>query len=101
MIVENKQATLDKASEISNLLLDVLKEEVKSFNDFDDPAEVIYLLSHSLGSLMGKLIKSLEGYAQVYGIERMDAESIHEWINMLSLEYLKITTGDNIKCQKN
>jgi hypothetical protein len=89
MIVENKKATLEKASDISNLLLNVMKEESKTFNDADDPAEQFYLLNHIIGSFIAKCIISLDGYAKIYGIENLTSIDFYEWIILTTTEYIK------------
>lgn len=89
MIVANKEASIEKANEISHKLLSVITEESKDFKCEDDPAEQIYLGCHVIGSLMAKICLSLKNYGDIYGIPSLTTESISEWITTISDEHIK------------
>lgn len=90
MIVENKEATLNKANEISSKLLKIIIEDTKDFNCEDDPAEQIYLISHVIGNLLAKSCLSLEEYGKIYGIENLTYDSILEWITLITKEMIQV-----------
>lgn len=90
MIVANKEATLEKANEISSKIISLMTEETKSFACDDDPAEQIYLGCHIVGSLLAKISLSLKNYADIYGIPSLTIESVIEWINLISNEHIKV-----------
>lgn len=87
MVVSNKEASILKANDISTKLLDIIVKDSVEFCD-DDPAENAYLFVHSVGSLIYKISIILERYSLIYGIDKMNKEQIHSWINMISTEYL-------------
>lgn len=88
MIVENKTATLDKANDISNKLINLMIAEMKDFNCDDDPAEHIYLALHILGNIVAKISFSLKNYGDIYGIDNLTSNAIISWITTISNEII-------------
>lgn len=93
MIVANKEATLEKANDISSKIISLITEETKSFDCEDDPAEQIYLACHIVGSLLAKISISLKNYADIYGIDSLTYNSVSEWINTIANEHIKVNEG--------
>lgn len=90
MIVQNKQATLEKANDISSKLMTLMSDELKSFTPSDDPAEQIYLACHTIGNLLAKIYISLDGYAKIYNIAGLNKDTIKDWVCLICDENLKI-----------
>lgn len=90
MIVKDKQETLDRASIISNKVIEFLINEMKNFNLDDDPAEYIYLWIHTIASIFAKLCVSLDGYGKIYVIPNLDINKIYEWVNLITKEYIEL-----------
>lgn len=93
MIVADKEASIEKANEISHKLLSLITDEAKDFKCEDDPAENIYLVIHTVGSLMSKVAIALQGYGEIYGIEKLLPETSIEWISAISREHINANTG--------
>ena len=89
-VVENKQASIEKANEISSKIMNLIAEETKKFDCDDDPAEQIYLACHIAGCFLSKVCLSLEGYAEIYDIKNLDCKSVSEWINVISNETISL-----------
>jgi len=90
MIVQDKEASITLANQISAKLLSIITDEIKSFNISEDPAEQIYLGSHIIGSLFAKVAIALEGYGKIYNIPSLNTESISDWINLIAKENIKL-----------
>lgn len=88
MIVKDKELTLIKADEITSMIMKLISEETKNFFPDDDPAEQIYLGCHVMGSLLAKILISLEGYGNIYGIPNLTIKSMSEWVNQITTEYV-------------
>lgn len=85
-IVKDKVASIVKADEVATLLADTIKQEANAFDCDDDPAEFIYLSVHIMGSLLAKMLVSLEGYAHTYGIQNLTVKAIQEWVKVVTKE---------------
>lgn len=88
MIVKDKIASIVKAHEISNMLLDVVKKECIEFGHEDDPAEQIYLNIHVVADFAYKMYSLLEGYGQTYGVPNLKIDTINEWFETIIDEKL-------------
>lgn len=88
MIVKDKIASIVKAHEICNMLLEVVKKECIEFGHEDDPAEQIYLNVHVVGDFMYKMCVLLEGYGQTYGIPTLTHSALKKWIMLILDEHL-------------
>lgn len=83
-IVKDKKFTMDFAHEVTKKLIDVVCQEGKVFNVDDDPAEHVYLILHVVGFFMSKMAMSLEGFAQIYGINGLTTEKSMEIMTDIS-----------------
>ncbi len=90
MIIADKEASLEKANEISAKLLSFITEEIKAFNCDDDPAEQIYLGCHIIASLLARLTISLKNFGDIYSILNLTTDSIIQWIITITNEHIKI-----------
>jgi hypothetical protein len=88
-IVENKEASLNKANEIASKLITFISTEMKSFECEDDPAEQIYVGVHTVGILIAKLCFSLNEYGKIYGIPKLTVKAVHEWVAEIAKENIK------------
>lgn len=91
MIVKNSADSINKATEVVNKILHLINNEVKDYNDEDDPAEHIYLVSHILGHLNAKIILLLEGYGRIYSINGMNKVFIKNSIDKICDEYMRFS----------
>lgn len=89
MIVKNSQETIKKADEVSTELLKCMLTSTVGYDCEDDPAEQIYFASHCLGSLLAKVIISLDSYAKTYGIQNMTPAKVVEWVSKICMEHVK------------
>lgn len=90
MIVKDKVASIKKAFDICDKLIEVIKHETVEFECDDDPAEQIYLVIHIVASLESSIIKMLESYGLTYGIENLSAIEMKSWIESLVMEYMQM-----------
>lgn len=88
MIVKDKEKTLTKADEIAVKIIDLIKDEVTTFECEDDPAEFIYLYVHIAGNVVAKICVILYLYSKIYAIPNVDPKSINEWIDATIKEYI-------------
>lgn len=94
-VVKDKEATLAKAHAIADDIIALIQKEITSFNCEDDPAEHSYLAVHVLGNLNARIAMIFEGYATIYAIEGMTANAFLNWIEIVTLEYLKLYQKEN------
>lgn len=89
-IIKDAQKTLNIANDISNILLnDMLKacqEHIPGLED--DPADMFYIMAHTLGGFIFKAKKTMSEYAKIYGIEKMDYQKFHEWVQSIEESYI-------------
>jgi hypothetical protein len=86
MVVKDTDVTRKLADKTATEILEIIK--LASFtSDFpDDPAEHIYYIVHTIGSLMGKVCYVLEEYGKIYGIEGLKSKICSDWIISISSE---------------
>ena len=96
-IVKDFENTYSHADSVSNNLLKILKESVKSVSCPDDPAEYIYLTFHAASQLIAKIIFMLEGYGEIYGLKTFTQKKIKELIQKYVKDYLDMNSRDNKK----
>jgi phosphosulfolactate synthase (CoM biosynthesis protein A) len=89
-IVENKQATLEQASQLSLELLEYIGKKCQTSSSEDDPAEHIYLAIHTISALNARVCLALEQYGKIYGIGKLDADTIHDLIKTIAKETIDL-----------
>ena len=97
-IVKDKQWSMERADEVVVKLMLVMSDEVKKIPCEDDPAENTYIILHIISNLMARVIRSLDGYSKIYGIE-MTEDAVKSWCYILLNQYLKMQRKD-IKMMK-
>lgn len=89
MIVKDKAATIQKAHEITSIIMKLMAKELEGFHLDDDPAEQIYLTCHVLGNVYARILVILKGYGETYNIPNINFKCITEWIDEITKEYLE------------
>lgn len=89
MIVENKELTLQRATDMADRIIDLIEKDILTYKCEDDPAEFIYLTCHAIGNFLAKWSMVTDGYCKTYGIKGFDRKKIMEWINLITKENIK------------
>lgn len=88
MIVKDKVATIERASILADTLMTYIARHclVSTSEHDDDPAEHIYMTIHAFGILAMRICFTLEEYCKIYGIEKLSAEKMEEWLRVVIAE---------------
>lgn len=92
MIVKDKQKTLELAHNISSRIIKELLTDVTDNIPEDDPAEYIYLVTHTVACLVCKAVHILSGYGNTYAIPQTSVEHMRNMINYVLEEYISANT---------
>lgn len=84
-IVKDKVAAVQKAADISDILMRELFTQLKSYQCEDDPAENIYLIAHVLGRMLFVVSNSIEQFGETYQI-KINKKIFLKWINEIVKE---------------
>lgn len=89
MEVENKEEIRKKADEITKKLFEQINSESNALIS-DSPINSIYLMVHITSLLSAKACVAMAGFGKIYSIEKLETNSIYDWIMNLTKSYIDL-----------
>lgn len=87
---ETNKKLQEEAEMLSYKILDLIANDCKDSKNIKSPGEHLYFYVHAIARINVKFILTLDGYAKVYGIEKLDKTVAKKWIDAITNELLEL-----------